>query len=261
MKILGLTDSNASGGNGRVPEGQLRDRVVEGPLSEALGEEIEIISEVAWPNPDLPEVAARWIKRHDPDVVIITTNSFAYQYRSAPIKLERKYGRPGRALAELGLRMAGTRWLAHNPAFQWTRKQIQRRVGGATHFEPEEVAAVYIDVARAALRHEGVTVGIIGPLTVPRRWANTDAELAEAEVRRSLFHRTLKAFCEERHVWYAGNDTPIESTTDPSHLQGDELHANAAGHNRHAEMGLPMLVELCRIAQEARSDQRAPSPS
>ncbi|MEX0782652.1 MAG: hypothetical protein WD557_08380 [Dehalococcoidia bacterium] len=255
MKILGLTDSNAVGGNSPIAEDKLRDRLIAAPLSKALGEEVEITSRIAWPNADLPRAVEGWLDRLEPDVLLITTNSFAYQYRSAPIKLERKYGAAGRLAATAGLRMAATPRISHNRPFQWARKQIQRRVGGATHFEPEEVAAVYLEIARIALRHEGLTLGIVGPTTIQRRWATTGAELAEAERRRLVVHNAFKSFCHERHVWYRGSDLPQESMETDKERQGDELHANEAGHRRHAEIGMKIVVELCRHAQQSRGRQ------
>ena len=255
MRILGLLNSNARGGDARIAAEDLFPNRMRAPLSEALGEPVEIAARIAWPTPKLPRVAAQWMAETRPDLVVFPISSFWFLYESVPVRLERNLGPVGRGIAAASLRAAATPWLAHNGAFQTFRRTAQRTVGGSAYFEPRQVIEVATATIRTVLRDENAYLLVIGP-SGGDKWA-TDATSAERiATRRRTVDEAMSGICRSLHVEYWGTKT-IAAMRDPrpASLQGDRLHLDAEGHRRTAEHYRDPLTALCRRAQAHAADR------
>lgn len=246
VKILRLGNSNDTGA--WVPEGDRRHVLVQERLAEELGEPVETFVKAAWPNRDLPAAVARWMDEFEPDLVYFKINSFAYQYESVPLKLQRKFGRAGELFGNAGLGAAERPWLSHNAAFRAARRLAQRSIGGVPHVEPEEAAAAVEATIRAIIRHEGTALLVKGHRGRSKEPDLTPAMLARAEARRLLVHEHVSRVCAELKVDYLGNAQPAW-LTDPKPRRsrvGDDLHHDAAGHRDGAAEEAEMLLATWR---------------
>lgn len=248
MRILGLLNSNVRGGDAKIAEQALFPSRMRGPLSDALGETVEITARVAWPSPLLPSVAERWMHEVQPDLVVFPISSFWFLYESVPVRLERKLGFSGRCISSLSLKAAATPWLAHNAAFQSMRRTAQRTIGGSAHFEPDEVIEVATATIRTLLRQERSYLLVIGP-SGGDDWATDEASAGRIAARRAHVEGALNALCRSLHIeyWDTGTMSRMRDAR-PRSLQGDRLHLDEEGHRRTAEHYLDPIAALCRRA-------------
>src|SRR5215207_8704163 len=77
------------------------------------GESVEMVLRRAWPNETFPAVVARWVAEERPDVVYLTVIAFWYCYESVPVRLERRLGRAGTPLRNVGIKVSQVPWFAH----------------------------------------------------------------------------------------------------------------------------------------------------
>lgn len=229
MKLLFL--GNSSEVYGDIPEAQRRSSQAGLALERAFGEPVEVAVRGIWPTPGLPRLIDEWIEAAEPDIVYLNAIAYWFNYQSVPLKFERVFGRLGSPLKAAGIKAAQTPWLGHRRAFHWTRARLQKAIGGATFFSPEEVVAVMSDCIRTAVRHEDTVLVVKGP----RSSGDYSPNRQWAEDRRLTVHRALRAFCAELHLDYVGVETP-RFLTDPSpDLLGDRLHSGVAGHARSGD--------------------------
>ncbi|HXU25337.1 MAG TPA: hypothetical protein VN697_15040 [Tepidiformaceae bacterium] len=262
VRILGLLNSNARGGDARIAAEDLFPNRMRGPLSQALGEPVEITARIAWPTPRLPRVAAQWMAESRPDLVVFPISSFWFLYESVPVRLERKLGPIGGAVAAASLRAAATPWLAHNGAFQTLRRTAQRTVGGSAYFEPGQVIEVATATIHSLLRDESPYLLVIGP-SGGDQWATDSASAARIAAKRRSVDDSMGALCRSLHVEYWGA-SDIAAIRDPrkASLQGDRLHLDAEGHRRTAEHYLDPITALCRRAKAHAADEgSSPAPA
>src|SRR5690349_658619 len=93
VRVLRLGNSNDH--VGAVPADQQSWKVAERAFSEQLGEPVETILKRVWPNSDLPTILDRWVTEFEPDLVVLQVNNFWYGHESAPLWLDRRFGRAG----------------------------------------------------------------------------------------------------------------------------------------------------------------------
>lgn len=252
MKILWVGNSNDRAST-EVPEGQLRHKLLEPRLAEAIGEPVEITSRPLWPTTEAATIMGGWLERLEPDVVYLKANQFWFNHESVPLRIERLLGPLGRPVARVGLKANDTAWLAHNAAFRSARDFARRRVQGSYHFEPEEVVQRLGECIRVVLQNESTH------LLVASAFGRTDPSLDEKargrrEVRRLKVHRGLQALCRELHVEYLGTDQP-HYLTQPAverYLQSDQFHRAARGHAADVDRKFTLLLPACQKAMESR---------
>ena len=232
-RILWLSNSEDVGP--AVPEELRSWSLAAARLQAELAEDIEVVTRVIWPDPRLPDLIGSWMERYEPDLVMFRVNAYWYLYRSVPLRLRRRFGRPGRGLAAAGER-AGSARFARTRLFHWLRAGALKAIGGDSFFEVDEVAAMTEECVRRIQRDESIRVVVNTTLD---HWTSNPR-------RQAQLHRRLKAFCESRHAVYLGADPERDPPPPDLYGTGDRLHTDAAGHAWLAERQAAALVEAFR---------------
>ena len=105
MRILRLTDSNDL--RPEIPEQVRGAAIADREFERITGARPETILKPIWPEPGLPAIVARWLERHEPDLVLLRCPTFWVSFESVPLKIERHWGRLGALPARLGYRAGG----------------------------------------------------------------------------------------------------------------------------------------------------------
>lgn len=248
MKILGLLNSNVNAGDADIPKQDLFPERMRAALAAKLGIEVEVEARNVWPTPRLPQLVAEWTREYEPDLIVFSVTGFWFLYESTPVRLERRLGWPGRALGRLSREAAARPWLAHNRAFQWSRKRTQRAIGGQSWFTEREVVEASQKVILATLRRESAYTVVFGP-SGGEKWARDEAHLKELLGRRRRVDAAMAAFCKAHHVEYWDEEKRAGITDPrPSSLQGDDLHLDREGHRRLAEHQFGLALGMVQRA-------------
>lgn len=249
------------GGRGNIPAGQLYPAAIQRSIQDAIGEPVEIVARALWPNPGVNLVVRKWLDELEPELVTFSISSFWFLYESTPVRVERRFGGPGRFISQKSQQVAATPWLAHNRVFQWGRKRTQRVLGGRAWFEPEDVIARATEVIREVLQREGGYLVVTGPGS-GERWAQTPAAKARAAARQQTVDSALATFCRHHHVEYvASSELAAFRDPRPPSLQGDQLHLDREGHRRVAERYHEVVMGWIQRAVDAREAPEAPEPA
>ncbi|MGE3076001.1 MAG: hypothetical protein AB7N24_08960 [Dehalococcoidia bacterium] len=250
MKILGLVGSDVHGGNANIAKQDLYPERMRVGLETALGEEVEVVSRAVWPTRELPALVDRWMKEFEPDLVVFSVSGYSFLYESTPVRVERRLGRLGRLIGRTSLRAAAQPRLAHNRPFQWSRRTVQRIIGGEAWFTAKEVSDVSQQVISTVLRSESGYIEVFGP-SGGEKWSRNQAHLDRLIARRRRVDRELAAFCQAHHVeyWDEARRATIADPK-PKALQGDDLHLNREGHKRMAEYQFNLALGMARRARE-----------
>lgn len=251
VRILALLNSNVTGGDAQIPKEDLFPARMGSALAKALGEEVEVIARNVWPTPRLAGRVDTWVKEFQPELVLYSVTGFWFLYESTPVRLERRLGKPGRALGRISREAAARPWLAHNPVFRWSRKQTQKAVGGQAWFTADQVAEASTKVVSAVLRNESSYLVVLGP-SGGDKWAKDARHLESLRARRQMVDTRVGDFCRAHHVEY-WDQAKMASLKDPrgSSLQGDELHLDAEGHRRVADYQFGFSLDLVKRALAA----------
>jgi hypothetical protein len=182
------------------------------------------------------KVVRRWMDEFRPELVTFYVSSFWFLYESTPVRMERKFGGPGRFISQQSQKIAATPWLAHNRVFQWGRKRTQDVLGGSAWFEPDEVIARSIQIIREVIQSEGSYLVVVGA-SGGERWARDKEHLQRIIARRDTVDAALGAFCRSHHIEYVSvaQLSALATPPEPVSLQGDELHLDRKGHSQVAE--------------------------
>lgn len=239
MKILWLGTSNDT--EGYLPKEQRRPFMVARDLADILGTEIQVESRKIWPSAILPQLVESWMEKHEPDMVLLQIANFSFAYESVPLQLERKLGVFGRPFASAGLKAADTGWLSSNRVFHAGRRLAQRTIGGATHFEPDEVVERISACIRVVLRRENTALLVRGPQG-STDYSATEKRRLRAEARRLVVNKGLRDICDELHVVCALYDVPrYEART--GERVGDGIHFQGSENVVEAAVIVPQLVK------------------
>jgi len=223
MKLLWLATSNEA--EGYLPEEERIPFIVKARLAELLETKVAIEVRAVWPNRRLPSLVESWMAKHEPDLVLLQPSSCSSNYASVPLMLERKLGRLGKPFANAGLKAADIGWLSSQPLFHAGRRLLQRTVGGATHFEPEEVLSRFSACARIILRSEATALLVRGPRGA-NDYYSTARQRRHGEARRRFVSEGLQDLCNDLHVTFDGLDSPrYEKRVGPR--VGDRVHLAA----------------------------------
>ena len=250
IRILRLT--NIDDLFGEVPPEQRSAAVAGRILSEAAGEDVEETTKGIWPDPELPGIIAGWVRRYEPDLVLIRISSYWFTYESVPLRIERALGPWSRRLTKLGNDAAANPRIGHNRAFKLLQKGMLRTIGGATLLTPDQTVDVTEACLRPILAREGVGVVVRGPRT-PFGGFRSRAALLKSEEKRQYVNRKLAELCRHSHVTFA----PFESMDDvlaPGTRLGDGVHTNVQGQLQTGIMeGEGLVAEWRRVAMKPGS--------
>jgi hypothetical protein len=245
MKVLWL--GNSTDQRGRIADTDMRSNVVAHELEAATGEPVEMVVRSIWPNERLVGLVERWMDEEAPDIVMLRTVAFWFNYESVPLRVDRLLGPLGKPLKNAGMGMAKSSWIGERAIFHWLRRWTLRLIGGDTYFTPDEVIERQSAAIRAIVRREGV--GLVAYLPKARTDYYPSAKAkARAEARRRKVHDALAQLCEELHVPYLGSVQP-RYLTEKATTVGDRLHPDAEEHRRRASEELPYVLEAWRQVQ------------
>lgn len=246
MKILRLTTSN--------------DTVHQGPGSrvdwiqrlgaQQLGEPVELVVKPVWPDSRLPGTVEKWCEKEQPDIVWLVLQSFWFEYLSVPKKLERRFGRAGKAASTAGFKAADTPWMAHNPAFRTGRKLIQKAIGGDPHFTPDEIIAAVEGIARVVLRSEGRQFVVWGPFSY-QNFGETKGQERRQLAARSKIVNSVHALGTELHFPVEAPDKPFWQTRPAIALHGDKFHFAADEQQSLAQREIDFLKNVVMASESA----------
>jgi len=239
MKLLWLGTSNDV--DGHLPEEQRAPALMAKQLSETLGLEVDFVARTIWPTEKLPSLVESWMEKHEPDLVFLKVVPYWFCYESVPLKLQRKLGRVGGPLASAGLKAADIGWLASTPLFHAGRRLAQRTIGGATHFEPVEVAERIESCIRVILRNEDAALLVRGPRGATDYYSGERARV-RSEARRKSVHQALKSLCEELHVVYMGVEAARYKGHTTSAL-GDRVHFDMSEQSIEVAEHAPWFIQ------------------
>lgn len=249
MKVLRLGQSDQRIGG--VPEHARTWYVAGEVLARATGEPVETVLREIWPEPSLPDLVDRWIERYQPDLVFMKTNDYWVCTQSVPLRLQRKFGRPGKSAGALGKRMADAPRIAHTRLFKAGRLAMLRTIGGDRYFEPEDVVATLEACLRRIVAHEAVVPvvsGSVGMLHPPYGWGGERQAIA----RRTAVHEGMARVCAQLHVAYTGRAGVISKDEYAGLIGGDGLHRNEAGQRAAGQAEGEQMVRAWLAAREGR---------
>lgn len=238
MKILRLTTSN--------------DTVHSGPGSrvdwvaklgeERLGQPIENVTKAVWPDARLAPAVERWLEKEQPDVVWMLLQNFWYEYLSVPKKFERKFGRAGKKVSDLGLTVADKKVISNRWAFRMGRKLLQKTVGGDPHFTPEELYQTVEEVARLTLRTEGRQFVVWGPFSYTN-YGNTRRQERDQFAWRARLILRVRTLADELHFHFEAPNQPLWKT-EKMPLHGDHFHFATEAQKDLAAREVEMLAKV-----------------
>ncbi len=245
MKMLRLAHSQEM--FARVPPEKRVQAVAGRRFEEVVGEPVETVHRMIWPNPELPQIIGSWMERYQPDLVYLSCTGFWYTWDSSLVKLRRRFRLAASATRAIG-RLSFSDSVAHNRAYRALRRLGLRTIGGAPFFQPEEIADLMEASLRSILAHE--PAGVIFRLGPALAHHSTAANRAECIRRRAVVHGRLKPFCERLHIIYQGSEDDRMYGEEPEFFFVDHLHWNEAGHARQAELDTEAMLEAWRRAAE-----------
>lgn len=255
MKVL-LFGNSATEQRDGIRKDQLMTAVSVDKFTRETGQKYDLVVRKAWPNDRLPALAAAWMAEEKPNLVLMSTNDYWYNYESVPRKLKQRYGRVGKWVGDLGDKAAKNPRISHNRVFQGGRKVAERAIGGEAAFTPEEVLDVLQDCVRVVLRSEQATLVFVGPMGGRDDGFREDAK-ARRQARRKQIHDSMKAFCASVHVDYLGMDSDIAGRLPKVPKVGDGLHPDAEGHRQSGEFWLSIFRPWVEREMEKEAEAEA----
>jgi hypothetical protein len=238
VKILRLTTSNDSVHSGPDSRVGWIQRLGE----ERLGEPVQVVTKAVWPDARLAPAVEKWIEKEQPDLVWMLLQSFWYEYLSVPKKLERKFGRAGKAASEVGFKAADKPLVANNFAFRAGRRVLQKTVGGDPHFTSAELYETVEAVARIALRSEGRQFVVWGPFSYTNYAATRKQERSHDAWRSELIAR-VRALSADLHFYFEAPDRPYWQT-EKMPMHGDHFHFAAEVQRDMASREVDVLERI-----------------
>ncbi len=229
MRILRLTNSDDV--NESIPA-ELRTPALAAKVIEArLGEPVETITRVIWPDSELPDIVESWLDRYLPDCVLMRASSYWVSYESVPLRL-RRLAYPGtRWLASAGGAAGANTRLSYSLPFRMIRRAAVRTIGGDTYFTPAAATATVAATLRRIVARESLVAVVRGPFQAHDA-SGTKTGLARSVARTRHFDSLLAAVCSDLHVPYVS----VTHLDDGRTTLGDGVHSHAMAHHMTAEV-------------------------
>lgn len=246
MRILRLTNSDDM--NETIPPALRASALAEKLIERRIGEPIETIARVIWPDPELPDIVESWLDRYQPDCVFMRTASYWVTYESVPLRLQRRAYRGTGWLARLGGAAGANSRLASTAPFRVTRRAAVRMIGGDVYFTPEGAAATVAATLRKVVARESLVAVVRGPFN-PHNSSGTEAGLARSNTRNARFDSLVGSICGELHVPYL----PVRHLAEAGMQGGDEVHLNRKAQRMIAEAEAGAIVDALVAARGASS--------
>jgi len=225
VKVLRLGNSNDRALD--LPEHLRSWRIAEAALAEAAGEPVETVIREIWPSDGLPDLIDGWIRRYQPDLVFLKQNSYWTNTESVPLRLERRFGRPGKALGEAGTGMAD-RPIGQTRALRFVRRALLRTIGGDTFFETDYVLALMEQCLRRIVAHEELVVVVQGSAGRARSMTGRGGR-ERHQRRRVIMHEGMSRICADLRVTYFGTATTMSESETKQLLGADGTHRGVEG--------------------------------
>jgi hypothetical protein len=178
-------------------------------------------------------------------MVFIVAGAYWVCYPSVPLRLRRRFGRPGKWLGDGSLRASAVPWLAYNAAGRKIRRAAVSTFGGDYNFEPAEAAACIEESLRRILRFESAVPVVRGP--TPMYPDFSPRTLSAMHSRCFEFRDRLVEICGRLDVTFWGWDAPLGEEYKAQTL-GDRVHRNPAGQAALAEAEGALMVRAWQIA-------------
>ncbi len=243
MRVLRL--SNSMDFFGDIPaEG--RSMAISGRALEAeVGEPVEVISKMVWPNDRLPALIDGWIDEFEPSLVFLWINPFWFTYESGARFFERRLGRFARRFIGLEKQVARRPAINQNPAYKGLRRLAVTTIGGNVFVEPQDLLPMVETWVRRVLRREEITLVVRGAL-MPMHMGATRPGRSRSIRRYLEMEAAGAALCQRLHVDYIPSPPPGEWIEQPDLFLGDRFHCNAEGHAKMGEIEAEGMVAAWR---------------
>jgi hypothetical protein len=248
MRVLRLGTSND--GASALPEEQRGWKIAERRLADSTGEPVETVLRGAWPNAQFPSLLERWMEEYEPDMVVLQVNNFWYGHESVPLWFERRLGRAGKSLSDMGLKVGKSAWFADNRWAQLFNRRLLTVLPKATHFTVAEVAVCMEEAMRKVLAHEDIVLLVRGnedwaamPMAT-RRFNRRNA------ARNAAMSGAMRSICERLRVPYAQRPTLRAGEVQTVNRAG--WHNNAQGERLIGEFDGQAMVTAWQGARAQR---------
>lgn len=248
MRVLRLGTSNDDAR--ALSEEQRGWKIAERCLAGSTGEPVETFLKRAWPSAQFPSLLERWMDEYEPDMVVLQVNNFWYGHESIPLWFERRLGRAGKSLSNLGLKVGNSAWFADNRWAQMFNRRLLSILPKATHFTVAEVAVCMEGAMRKVLAREGVVLLVRGnedwaamPMAT-RRFNRRNA------ARNAAMSSAMRSVCERLRVPYF--QRPTLQAGEVQTVNGAGWHNNAEGERLTGEFDGPAMVTAWQAAHAQR---------
>jgi len=239
MRVVRVGTSNDYAGV--VPQEQRGWHIASQMLSEAAGEPVETILKRAWPTAELASHIVRWLDEYDPDLVLLQVSNFWYGHESAPLWFERRLGRPGKYLADTGLRLGKKPWLADNRLGVAASRALVRVLPSATHFTVAQVVEAMESAIQRVVAREGPVLVVRGH----DHWEKLPMSSRRANNRNIARNRAMSAamrdLCARYRVPYAERP-PVSRAEMRTMLAAAQFHNSVEGERISGEVDGRMMV-------------------
>lgn len=242
MRVLRLTNSDDLVES--IPLALRAPALAEKLIEERIGEPVETVARVIWPDPELPEIVEAWLDRYQPDCVLMRTASYWVTYESVPLRLRRKAYRGTGWVARLGGAGGANSRLASTAPFRVARRLAVRTIGGDTYFTPEEAAATVAATLRRIVVRESLVTVVRGPFNAHNS-SGTKSGFARSDARNARFDSLVASICGDQHVPYLS----VRHLAGAGVKGGDEVHSNPNAQRMIAEIEASAIADALLAAR------------
>ena len=108
-------------------------------ITEITGEPVETILKPIWPAENLPDLLDGWVRKYEPDLVLLVISGYWMTFESVPLRLEHRLGRLGKWLGRLGEKSVARGPVAKAGPVVNLRQLARRIIGAEANFTPKQV--------------------------------------------------------------------------------------------------------------------------
>ena len=239
-----------------VPEEQRAWAIAERMLREAAGEPVETILKRAWPTAEFASAVERWMADLEPDFVVFQVNNFWYGHDSVALWFQRRFGRVGTRMTELGLKAGNSKLMTEHRWGQLINRSLLRVMPGETHFTIPQVAQAMEAAMRKVLAREGTLLLVRGNDHWEKLPMSSKRQNNRNIQRNQAMSAAMRAVCERLRVQY-GELPPIRAGEMGEVLGSAQWHNATEGERRSGEFDGEQMVAAWRAAQAGPGATRA----